>query len=198
MTCTRMSDCTAGEVYDLLSGLVVPRPIAFVSTISALGVPNLAPFSFFNIGGVNPPSLTICTVLGGHGAPKDTYQNIVETGEFVVNLVSRKMAHGMNQTAPSFPGEVDEWPKSGFTQVDSLEVKPARVGESPAQLECRLFQTVSHGDGPGASRYIVGEVVLVHLDESIEPNKTLIARLGGSEYLDLDGPDTFDLKRPST
>lgn len=184
------------RIYDIMSGSVVPRPIAFVSTLSADGIQNLAPFSFFNIGGANPPSLTICTVLGSKGEPKDTYANIAATGEFVVNLVTRAMADGMNRTAPSFPGEIDEWPISGFSAIPSTVVKPARVAESPVQMECRLFKTMDHGDGPGASRYIVGEILAIHVAESFDANASLLARLGGAGYLDLAGPEIFELQRP--
>ncbi|MFM9872453.1 MAG: flavin reductase family protein [Fimbriimonadaceae bacterium] len=190
------------RIYDLTAGLIIPRPIAFVSSLSATGTPNLAPFSYFNIGGINPPSLTICTVLGPHAQEKDTYKNIVETKEFVVNLVTRSMAEGMNQTSPPFPTDVNEWPLSGFTPLDSHHVKPARVAESPIQLECRLHKTVTHGDGPGASRYVIGEILLMHLapdiliDNEIHP-ANLIARLGNAEYLDLAINSRFELERPS-
>lgn len=190
-----------GRIYDLMSNLVVPRPIAFVSSISASGHPNLAPFSYFNIGGINPPSLSICTVLGPQLQPKNTYANIESTGEFVVNLVTRSMADGMNQTSPNFPAEVDEWPLSGFTPVPSDLITPARVAESPVQFECRLHQTIHHGDGPGSSRYIIGEILLLHINpnlldsEQIIPPE-LIARLGGPEYLDLATHSRFELPRP--
>ncbi|ARU41286.1 hypothetical protein CCB80_09120 [Armatimonadetes bacterium Uphvl-Ar1] len=190
-----------GRIYDLMSNLVVPRPIAFVSSISATSHPNLAPFSYFNIGGINPPSLSICTVLSPQLQPKNTYANIESTGEFVVNLVTRSMADGMNQTSPNFPAEVDEWPLSGFTPAPSDLIAPARVAESPVQFECRLHQTIHHGDGPGSSRYIIGEILLLHINpnlldsEQIIPPK-LIARLGGPEYLDLATHSRFELPRP--
>ncbi len=190
------------RIYELTAGLIVPRPIAFVSTLSISGTPNLAPFSYFNIGGINPPSLSICTVLDPRGNPKDTYSNILETKEFVVNLVTREMAEGMNQTSPPFPHEVNEWPYSGFTPIESHKIKPARVAESPIQLECRLFQTIAHGDGPGASLYIIGEILLMHLDPEILQNEQintpkLIARLGHAEYLDLATNSRFELDRPT-
>src|SRR5690606_37962314 len=99
MTTLDLREASIGLAYQLASTLVVPRPIAFVSTVSPDGEPNLAPFSFFNAGGCNPPSLMICTVLGLHGEPKDTLANVAQTGELVVNLVDRSMAEGMNQTS---------------------------------------------------------------------------------------------------
>jgi len=202
MITINLSEQRPSRIYDLTAGLIVPRPIAFVSSLSPTSTPNLAPFSYFNIGGINPPSLTICTVLGPDSNPKDTFTNIVATGEFVVNLVTREMAEGMNQTSPPFPTDVNEWLYSGFTPIDSHQIKPARVAESPVQLECRLFQTIAHGDGPGASRYIVGEILLMHLhpeilqNDQINPSE-LIARLGNAEYLDLATNSRFVLPRPT-
>lgn len=184
-----------------MSNLIIPRPIAFVSTLSPDGLPNLAPFSYFNIGGINPPSLTICTVLGPQSQPKNTYSNIEATKEFVVNLVTREMADGMNQTSPNYPAEVNEWPLSGFESLPSELITPARVAESPVQLECRLHQTVRHGEGPGSSCYIIGEILLAHLNPEILANEQiipvdLIARLGGPDYLDLATHSRFELPRP--
>ncbi len=191
----------AARAYDLMSNLIVPRPIAFVSTISASGHANLAPFSYFMIGGPNPPSLAFCPTLGGGGTPKDTLRNLEETGEFVVNLVTRSMADGMNQTSAPYPHEFDEWEVSGFTQAASSHVRPARVAESPLSCECRVFQIVSHGEGAGASRHVIGEILAMHVDENllrgdeigrIEP----IARLGGPDYIDLADGSRFALQRP--
>ncbi len=201
MTTVDLRDVTPGLAYQIASTLVVPRPIAFVSTVSVDGQPNLAPFSFFNVGGANPPSLMFCTVLGPNGEPKDTLTNIVQTRELVVNLVDRAMALGMNATSPTHPPEIDEWPLSGFTPIDSHLVRPRRVAESPVQLECRLHQIIEHGTGPSSSRYIVAEIVLAHLadgiltDQGIRP-VNLIARLGGAEYLDMATGSRFQLPRP--
>lgn len=201
MTTINFADEPFGRIYDLMSNLVVPRPIAFVSTLSESGIPNLAPFSFFNIGGINPPSLTICTVLDGKGEQKDTCTNIEATGEFVVNLLTRAMAIGMNETSPNFPDHVNEWAYSGFTMLESELVKPARVAESPVQMECTLYQIVPHGDGPGASRYIIGQIHRMHvqaelLNGALITPADLIARLGGPQYLDLANHERFELKRP--
>lgn len=202
MTTLDLREASIGLAYQLASTLVVPRPIAFVSTVSPDGEPNLAPFSFFNVGGSNPPSLMICTVLGMNGEPKDTLANVAQTGELVVNLVDRSMAEGMNQTSAPHPPEIDEWPLSGFTPLDSVAIKPKRVAESPVQFECRLAQIVAHGDGPAASRYIVAEILVAHVapgivtESGIQPID-LISRLGGSDYLDLATGERFRLPRPT-
>lgn len=190
----------AGRAYDVLSNLVVPRPIAFVSTLSADGVANLAPFSYFNLGGVSPPSLVFCTVLGSGGAKKDTLRNIEETGEYVVNLVTREMAEGMNETSGAYPHDFDEWAVSGFTRLASEVVAPARVGESAVQFECRLFQVVGHGDGAGAGRYVIGEVARAHVRSDVVEGGLAgfapISRLGGPDYLDLASGERFGMSRP--
>ncbi len=198
-----MSALSHAEAYNLLVATVTPRPIAFVSTISASGVRNLAPFSFFMTGGSNPPSLVYSPTLDPNGQPKDSLRNVVETGEFVVNLVHREMAEGMNRTSARYGPEESEWEPSGFVALKSVLVAPPRVGESLVQYECRLFKVVEHGDGPSAARYVIGEVVQAHLHESIwkegrvDPGAVrLISRLGGRDYLDVDALETFSLNRP--
>lgn len=198
-----LNDLQASVRYDLLAGLVVPRPIGFVSTLSTDGTPNLAPFSFFMVGGINPPSLMFCPVLNFEGEPKDSLRNIQETREFVVHLVTRKMAEGMNETSFSYPAGTDEWKASGFSMLESEVVKPDRVAESPVQFECRLFQAIQHGIGASAAVYVVGEIVRAHIDESLIDDEVRlvksfkpISRLGGSDYLDLETGKLFELERP--
>jgi flavin reductase (DIM6/NTAB) family NADH-FMN oxidoreductase RutF len=202
MKTIEMKEAAPGFAYDLLASFIVPRPIAFVSTLSPSGVGNLAPFSYFMPGGVVPPSLAFCPILGSGGAPKDSLRNIEATGEFVVNLVTRPMAEGMNQAAAAFAYEESEWPWSGLTSVPSLAVAPARVGESPVQMECRTLQIIRQGDHAGAGVFVIGEVVVIHAEEALlseapPASPPLIARLGGSQYLDLDGGKLFDLPRPA-
>ena len=188
--------------YRLLTSTVVPRPIAFVSTVSGEGVLNLAPFSFFMVGGANPPSIMVAPTLNGRLEEKDSLRNIRETGELVVNTVHRQMAAGMNEASASLPAHESEWPRTGFTPIPSVLVKPPRVAESLIQLECRLFQVVNHGEGPIAARYVLAEVVLMHVHESqwdgekIRPVE-LISRLGGADYLDLADGSHFEMERPS-
>lgn len=186
---------SALEIYDLMVAAIVPRPIAFVSTLSADGVANLAPFSFFCPGGASPPSLVFSVTLNGRGEPKDTLRNIEATEEFVVNTLNRAMTDGMNQTSLALPSNESEWPLSGFTPAECLHVKPERVAESPASFECRLAQVVPHGDGPSAARYVIGEILAIHVREDV-PLDT-ISRLGGSRYLDMATGEIFHVDRPT-
>ncbi len=191
------------EVYKLLIGCVVPRPIAWVSTVDPAGLRNLAPFSFFNGVGSSPLALTISI---NHAAArpegrKDTLRNILATGEFVVNLVTEATAAAMNETATDFPAEFDEFAEAGLTPVPSHTVRPPRVGESPVSFECELHTAVPVGSGPGSSTLVIG--VVRHLaisDEVIDEQLHVdvhklrpVARLAGSSYAYVR--DTFELVR---
>lgn len=177
----------AMDPYDLLIQAVAPRPIAFVSTLSKEGKPNLAPFSFFMAGGSNPPSLCFSPNTKDDGSPKDTLRNIQDTGEYVVHIVNHAMSPGMSATSKPLPHGESEWPLSGFTQAPSLKVKPPRVAEAPFAMECRLHSIVPHGIGADAANYIIGEVVMFRVEPSlivngrIDPTKVdYLARLGGA------------------
>lgn len=190
------------DVYKILIGAVVPRPIALVSSLSSDGIPNLAPFSFFNAICSNPPCLCFSTAFrAGSGTAKDTLRNIRETGEFAVNIVSEGMAERMNLTAGEYPPEVDEFEVSGLTAVPSDLVKPARVAESLVQMECKLQQIVVVSDRPSGAALVIGEVVRFHVDDGIvenfriDPDKLLaIGRMGGNTYSRTR--DRFDIARP--
>lgn len=191
--------------YSLLTAFVQPRPIAFVSTIGLDGVLNLAPFSFFMAGGSNPPSVCYSAALTSRSTEKDSLRNVRETREFVVNTVHREMAVGMNATSASFAPGVSEWDACGFTPVPSEVVRPPRVGESYAQMECRLFEIVHHGSGPSAARYIIGEIVRMHVWAELWQNGNLdlhrieaIGRIGGAKYVDTGSLETFSMERPGT
>jgi flavin reductase (DIM6/NTAB) family NADH-FMN oxidoreductase RutF len=195
----RMADLSSVEAYDLLASTIVPRPIAFVSTISSAGVANLAPFSFFMAGGSSPPSVMYSPTLNKSGDPKDSLRNVIETGEFVVNSVHRAMAAGMNAASYEFSADESEWEITGFNPLPSVAVKPARVLESFVQFECRLFQVVEHGTGANAARYVIGEVVYTHVNQAVSGNLAdlrLISRLGGRYYADLDAMERFHMDRP--
>lgn len=194
----------AGPRYDLLTAAVQPRPIALVSTLGATGTANLAPFSFFMAGGIAPVSLMVSATLGTGGARKDSLRNIEETREFVVNLVNREMAQGMNEVSWGYPSEFDEWTVSGFHPLASVVIAPPRVGESPIQFECRLHEVVTHGQEIGSANYIIGEVVQIHVRADLWDGSALradafrpIARLGGAEYLDTSRLEIFTVPRPS-
>ena len=151
----------------LLTRVVAPRPIALVSSRGADGRGNLAPFSYFMLGGSNPPSVAFCPVNDRHGAPKGTLRNARETGEFVISVVTAAMAERMNQTSYSYAHGSDEFDAAGFTRVASVAVRPPGVRESPVRLECRVYAIVPHGDGPSAGTYVIGEVVHVWVDDAM-------------------------------
>ncbi len=193
-----------GQRHAWLTSLVVPRPIALVSTVDAAGVENLAPFSFFALGGSNPPSLAFCPTGGGGGAPKDTLRNLRETGEFVVHLVTHAIAAQVNQASASYPPAIDEAAAVGFTRVPSRVVRPSRIAESPAALECRVVQLVPVGAGPLASTWVIGEIDALHVDPAVVGpdglpdvgRLDLVARLGRQEWARLRPEAVFTLARP--
>jgi len=169
------ADCRPRQVYKLMTGIIVPRPVALVSTLDRNGVPNLAPFSFFTGVGSNPPTVLFCPVVrtpsaASEGEPdlrKDTLRNVEETGEFVVNVVSDAIAAAANASAAEVPPEVDEFVLSGLTPQPSQLVRPPRVAESPAQMECKLLQVIYTGHAPGAGVIVLGEIVRFHLRSSL-------------------------------
>lgn len=192
------------EIYHLLTRVVSPRPIAFVSTLAADGRGNLAPFSYFNLGGINPPSLVFSVLNDRHGREKDTLINVRETGEYTISVVTHTMAERMNQASAAFPRGVDEFDAAGFTRLASERVKPPRVAESPISMECRLHTIVPHGDGPLAGHYVIGEMLLLHVDPAIldsegrpDPARIdFIGRMGGDYYIRSRPEALFELPRP--
>ncbi len=156
------------QIYKIMTGIIVPRPVALVSSVDRDGVANLAPFSFFCGVGSAPPTLLFCPALRAQkgadaGHRKDTLRNVEVTGEFVVNVVSDAIATAANATAAEVPPEVDEFALSGLTPVASLAVRPPRVAESPAQMECRLMQVIYTSRQPGGGVIVLGEIVRFHV-----------------------------------
>jgi flavin reductase (DIM6/NTAB) family NADH-FMN oxidoreductase RutF len=190
------------DVASLLLGLVAPRPIAWVSTVSEDGTPNLAPFSFFNAFSSAPPTIGIGPG-SRRGVNKDTLANVKETGELVVNMVSRELATVVNQCSGEFEAGVDEWTVSGVTAVPSDDVAPARVAEAPASLECRVFQIVDLGpENMPTNSLVIARVTRIHVREDLLDGYRvrareidLVARLGGDLWC---GAELFELKRPGT
>jgi len=190
------------ERYKLLIGSVVPRPIAFVSTISPQGVANLAPFSFFTAVCASPMTLCFCpSIRAADGKRKDTLNNIEATGECVVHIVSEAIAEQMNQTAGEYPPNVSEFEMAGLTPIPSLKVKPPRVKEAAIQMECVLNQIVTIGDTVGASSIVIVRVVQLHYSPTVYADGKIlleqlkpIARLAGISYAKVT--ETFDLDRP--
>ncbi|WP_316571272.1 flavin reductase family protein [Neobacillus sp. YIM B06451] len=188
--------------YKLLIGSILPRPIAFVSTVSKDGITNAAPFSFFTVVSAEPMLVCFSPMRrGSDGAKKDTLINIEETGQFVINIVSEEIAAQMNICATEFPPEVDELQESGLTREPSVAVLPPRIKEAKIHLECELHEVHHYGDQPGAGSLVVGKVVHIHADNSLLDNGRILAeelkpigRMAGNLYTRPLG-STFELKR---
>ena len=192
------------QTNQLLTGGVGPRPIALASTVSREGIRNLAPFSFFNAFGANPPTVAFAPNRRGRdGTLKHTYLNAVATGEFVIAAVTYAMVQQMNVASADFPEGVDEFLQSGLTPLPAQRVAPALVGESPFQMECRLLQEVPLGSGPGSGLLLLGEVLAFHVREDCIREGTLsaqaldlVGRNGGATYTRASGAALFELAKP--
>ena len=189
------------ERYHLLVTTVIPRPIAWVSTINSAGATNLAPFSFFNAIAANPMSVCFAPVNDRNGKAKDTLINIRETQQFVVNIATEQNAEKMNRTSETYPYGVSEFEKAGLSPVPSIKVKPPRVQESPVHMECELLQIVTLSEGPLGGNLVIGKVVMFHADEKIWNNGDIrhedlhaIGRMAGNWYTRTR--EAFELERP--
>jgi flavin reductase (DIM6/NTAB) family NADH-FMN oxidoreductase RutF len=195
------------NIYKLMIGTIVPRPIAFVSSLDEHGVRNLAPFSYFTAVSADPPVVLFCPSVRrddpqrGLVAHKDTLLNVIATREFVINVVTEAIVEKMNLTSAQVPPEVDEFELAGLTPLPSELVKPPRVAESPVQMECRLRQIVEVSDRPTGGSIVLGEVLRFHVREDlvenfrVDPEKlAAVGRMGGPTYVRTR--DRFDLKRP--
>jgi flavin reductase (DIM6/NTAB) family NADH-FMN oxidoreductase RutF len=195
------ASASAEQLYQLLVSSIVPRPIALVSTLSAAGHRNLAPFSFFSIASVQPPILLFCPQRRPDGSEKDTLKNIRDTGEFVVNIVSDHFAAQMNQTAKFVAPEVEEWSLSGLTPVASQLVKPPYVAESKVHFECRLREIIDLGATAGSGAIVLGLVVRLYAEDAVMDGVEVnadrldaVGRLGGADYSRIR--ERFALPRP--
>ncbi|WP_129116783.1 flavin reductase family protein [Halegenticoccus tardaugens] len=182
--------------YRLLAGAVVPRPIAWVSSRSAAGVDNLAPYSFFNVVAVDPPVLMFAPV-GTGGDLKDTPRNVLDTGEFVVNVVTADLAERMNETSASLPSGESEFDRADLAKAEAEWVNAARVADAKISFECRLYDSIE----VGGSTMILGEVVYAHVDDEVTTGGKLdvtkldaVGRLSGSHYATTR--DRFAMERP--
>ena len=190
------------EAYGWMTATILPRPIAWVSTIAADGRTNLAPFSFFQGVTSNPPTLLFVPVNDRHGQPKDTLRNIGQVPEFVVNLVPFALAEKMNATAALLPYGESEFDTFGIAAAPSERVRPPRVASAPVAFECTLHQIVRVGEGPLAGNVVIGRIQLAHISEEVlgadgrpDPVKLdLVGRLGGESFCRTR--DQFVLKRP--
>jgi flavin reductase (DIM6/NTAB) family NADH-FMN oxidoreductase RutF len=196
------ADHQISEIYKLMVGLIVPRPVALVSTVDKDGIANVAPFSFFSGVGSNPPTVLFCPALRSSGDQrKDTLRNVEQTGEFVINIVSSAIAEASNATAADVGPEVDEFVLAGFTAIPSEAVRAPRVAQSPAQFECKLMQIVFTGEETGAGVIVLGEIVRVHVAAGLEHNFRIdpekldaVGRMAGNTWVHTR--DRFDLARP--
>ena len=196
------SKLPAREVYGWMTSVIAPRPIAWVSTISAGGRTNLAPFSFFQGVTSNPPTLMFVPVNNRDGQPKDTVRNIEQVPEFVVNVVPYALAEPMNASAATLPYGESEFEKCGIASTPSVRVRPPRVAAAPVAFECTLHQIVNIGEGPLAAHVVFGRIHLVHVSDAVlgadgrvDPAKIdLIGRLSGEWYCRTT--ERFALKRP--
>jgi flavin reductase (DIM6/NTAB) family NADH-FMN oxidoreductase RutF len=190
------SQISHNDLYAIILNSVGPRPIAWVSTLSASGQPNLAPFSFFNAVCIDPPLLAFAPGLrqpkqtnSPHGEPKDTLRNVRETKEFVVNIVTFDLLQPMNVTSGEYDPSINEFELAKVTPVPSKLVRPARVAESPVSFECKLHQILDFSPAPTSSSLVIGEVVAIHVDDAHIKNGKLdrnsldlVGRMGGIQY----------------
>jgi flavin reductase (DIM6/NTAB) family NADH-FMN oxidoreductase RutF len=203
------SDLPHRELYNILISCVAPRPIAWVSTLSAAGQPNLAPFSFFNCVSAKPPLLAFSPALrapqepstASSGEPKDTLRNIRETEEFVINVVTYGLLEPMNLTSGEYGATVNEFELAKLTPAPSKIVHPPRVGESPVSFECKLYQILEFSSAPASGALVIGEIVALHIDDAhlkdgrIDRNSLdLLGRMGGIQYTRTR--DRIELARP--
>jgi flavin reductase (DIM6/NTAB) family NADH-FMN oxidoreductase RutF len=188
-------------VYKLLTGAIIPRPIGWISSVSENGINNLAPFSYFNAVGDDPPHLMFSTGRGNN-TNKDTLNNVLATKQFVVNMVTEELAEQMNATAQSVPSEIDEFELAGVTPIASHKVKPMRVKESPITFECELVHHYFLEDHKhGGACVVIGRIVMMHFDDTVLLDNYKInletyqpiARLAGSHYSKLG--ELFSVKR---
>lgn len=191
------------DLNGLVNGLVAPRPIAWVSTVSAAGLRNLAPFSFFNAFCFHPVPVLGIGPGARQGVPKDSLANARETGEFVVNLVSCALAETANVCSAELGPDADEWDLAGVECLPSDEVRPGRVAGAPAAFECRVQQIVELGTPETPSNcLVIGRVCALHVADGMldglvpDPDALdLVGRMGGDEWCTTR--DRFTLRRPS-
>jgi flavin reductase (DIM6/NTAB) family NADH-FMN oxidoreductase RutF len=208
-----VSEIPYRELYNILISSVVPRPIAWVSTLSSSGELNLAPFSFFNCVSVDPPLLAFApgrrqpknptsNEEAAVGVAKDTLSNVRDTKEFVVNVVTYDLLEAMNITSGEYDPAVNEFELAKLTPLPSKIVKPPRVAESPVSFECRLYQILDFSTAPTANSLVIGEIAAIHIDdENLKDGRIdrdsldLIGRMGGMQYSSTR--ERIELARPA-
>lgn len=195
-------------LHGYLLHAVAPRPIAFASTIDKNGNVNLSPFSFFNIFSANPPVLIFSPARSGRtGASKNTFDNVKEVPEVVINVVNYALVHQASLTSTEYEKGVNEFVKAGLKEIPSVKIKPPRVKESPVQLECKVMNIIELGQNAGAGNLVICEIVMIHIDEKVIDPQTqmidqqkidLVSRLGGDWYGRTSGNSLFKIAKPLT
>jgi len=195
------------QLHAYLLGAVAPRPICFASTVDENGVPNLSPFSFFNVFGSKPPILIFSPSRRVRdNTIKHTLENVLATKEVVINMVTYDIVQQASLSSCEYPKHVNEFEKAGFTPIASDMVKPFRVKESPVNIECKVNQIIETGHEGGAANLIICEVLCMHIDErvlnengQIDPHKIdLVARMGGDYYCRASGSSVFTVPKPNS
>ena len=187
--------------YNVMKAIVVPRPIAFISSVSEAGEVNLAPYSFFNAVCYNPPTIIVSIQRQTPDKSKDTLANIEATGEFVVNVVTQDIAEAMNMTSAEYPSDINEFDVSGLTQIPSVGVKAPRVKDSPINMECALNQVVEIGPPGKSYGLVIAEIKLLHIRDDLidgyhvkQEALNMVGRLGGRSYVRVE--NIFDMTMP--
>lgn len=196
-----VNETDSGTLYKLLTGLVIPRPIGWISTVDENGINNLAPFSFFNVVGEDPPHVMFSTVRTGH-KNKDTLNNVLNNKQFVVNLVTEDLVEQANKTSEAVEADVDEFTLAGLTPTPSVMIKPHRVTEAKAHFECEMVHHYFlEGHKNGGACVVIGKVLMIHVEDDILLENYRIdlskykpvSRLAGSNYSKLG--EIFSIKR---
>jgi flavin reductase (DIM6/NTAB) family NADH-FMN oxidoreductase RutF len=195
------------RLHQLLLGSIGPRPIAFASTMNLAGQANLAPFSFFNVFSANPPILIFSPARSGRtNETKDTYKNVKELPEVVINIVNFDIVHQMSLASSPYSPDISEFEKAGLTPIPSETIQPFRVAEAPVQFECRVNGVKELGHEGGAGNLIICEVLRMHVRENLIDEKgfidqhkiDLVSRMGGDWYVRANEQSMFEIKKPIT
>lgn len=193
------------KLHQYLLGAIGPRPIAFASTIDKNGVPNLAPFSFFNVFSANPPILIFSPARSGRtNTTKDTYNNVKEVAECVINIVNYSIVEQMSLSSSPYQKDINEFEKSGLTPISSEVVRPSRIKESPVQFECTVNEVKELGHEGGAGNLVICEVVKIHINEAVldenqmidQKKIDLVSRMGGNWYCRANDASMFEIVKP--
>ena len=189
------------DAYKLCSGLIVPRPVGWIGSVSAEGIANLAPYSFFNLIGSDPMHAAFSPGSVG-GSDKDSLANVRAVPEFTVNIVTDETVAAMNETAATLPPEEDEFEHAGLTKLDSTVIRPPRVAEATATMECRVTDIVHVGRAEGGNDLVIGEVLVIHVADRVldgtridQSELRAVGRHAGSWYS--HATDLFTIDRPA-